>query len=691
MPQPPSFEELEKSLPRAPQHEAIATIRGFDWQRWLTVKAWLRLREGESLWIEWAEDFSIISADGSARTVQAKDQRRACTLGQRSLLELVSRAFERPSPAETLIWMTSEVGMERGSSLGQPAILRCISLTNTNRPVGDLRDFLAQPGRLTKSARQQVLTGTKDDFRQLLKRVEWVTGAPRVDALRSEVGQVVLDRLNLLGVKAPHLLAASTVSLLFDHVGQTSVRSDPRLRRLTASELTDLILHYNVQMNARAIATSLGSSSAPLYPHRLAGKRATPMSAAWFVYTEEAIPLLGRDSELEKLQGFAANNASFSWWAIGGPAGIGKSRLAQTFLGTLTDDWQHGFVDISKVSELETYIAATDRNAFIVIDYVSMMTSTVGRALAQFAAAAATTADRKLRILLLDRDVSASAEWLGQLAEPFTARAAVVDATSFQPPLELSDLRGRERELVRAWLIAAGLDPEKLMPSRKSHIWQRILRLTGSRPLHLGLAAAAFANGERRLDSLEDLLDGVLRREFARWRDKLDSSVSIHDCIDALATATVAWGFPIPWAGEYSHWHVHAASEEAKTRYFPQKFRNQPPSYEELLAEPLTRKMAEDLIEEAVERTAAITRPSMSPSDFTNFLWRLRDLTGAGWRIEPDLIGEYFLARYWDPLISTSSRRALPHASDTEISRQLCTAWQLQRKRRTIPTLLILL
>jgi hypothetical protein len=64
MTRPPSSNDLKARLPFDAQRAAVDTIRGFDWQRWLTVRAWLNLRADEAMWIEWGEDFTVASAGG---------------------------------------------------------------------------------------------------------------------------------------------------------------------------------------------------------------------------------------------------------------------------------------------------------------------------------------------------------------------------------------------------------------------------------------------------------------------------------------------------------------------------------------------------------------------------------------------------------------------------------------------------
>lgn len=59
-----------------------------------------------------------------------------------------------------------------------------------------------------------------------------------------------------------------------------------------------------------------------------------------FSYNAGIIPLSGRKKELDELNDFLGNTEiSFQWWAITGPGGCGKSRLAYEFQNQLPPGW----------------------------------------------------------------------------------------------------------------------------------------------------------------------------------------------------------------------------------------------------------------------------------------------------------------------------------------------------------------
>ena len=61
------------------KRQAHNSLRGYLYQIWHSVNAWLHLTEDEILYLEGAEDFDKVS-DNTATAVQVKDTQRPITL-----------------------------------------------------------------------------------------------------------------------------------------------------------------------------------------------------------------------------------------------------------------------------------------------------------------------------------------------------------------------------------------------------------------------------------------------------------------------------------------------------------------------------------------------------------------------------------------------------------------------------------
>ncbi len=93
------------------------------------------------------------------------------------------------------------------------------------------------------------------------------------------------------------------------------------------------VFQYNAS-NAASLAPT------PLVP----SKNLKTFSPAWFLFHQNNLELIGRQTELSQLNEFLSDGRSFLWQAITGPAGVGKTRLAYEFLKDNQELWEGGFL-----------------------------------------------------------------------------------------------------------------------------------------------------------------------------------------------------------------------------------------------------------------------------------------------------------------------------------------------------------
>lgn len=251
----PDFEDadsLDALLASDPLREAVGAMRGYEWQRWLTAKAWLALGAAGAVWIEWGEDLTVWDADG-VRTIQAKDQARPVSLGDAKMRAMISRAFTAPAGVQTLLWTSAKPGLERGAPFRRPGVEAWADAV-ADGEVGALRDYLANDGVLTSEAQAVVAEADEQAFRALLARVSWITGASDLAGLRVEVQQAVEARMTtLVGYAGISIRGSSLTARLLTQVGEVGVREVRNQRVLRAGELDRLLM----QDQAEAFAGSL--------------------------------------------------------------------------------------------------------------------------------------------------------------------------------------------------------------------------------------------------------------------------------------------------------------------------------------------------------------------------------------------------------------------------------------------------
>src|SRR5712691_13246203 len=102
------------------RRQATAPIRGYVYQAYQSVLAWMRLGKDEVLFLEGAEDFDVHSADGVTAT-QVKDTAGSGTLTLRSGIAAINNFWrhkqKNPDTAVRLRFLTTaSPGHEQGGT-----------------------------------------------------------------------------------------------------------------------------------------------------------------------------------------------------------------------------------------------------------------------------------------------------------------------------------------------------------------------------------------------------------------------------------------------------------------------------------------------------------------------------------------------------------------------------------------------
>src|SRR5207245_7261099 len=94
----PNMPELEPDLERQATH----SIRGYAYQCYQTIKAWLHCKPGEELRCEFAEDFDLVRRDldkqvTEAELNQVKHEKKNITLNSEPATQLINNFFRQKS------------------------------------------------------------------------------------------------------------------------------------------------------------------------------------------------------------------------------------------------------------------------------------------------------------------------------------------------------------------------------------------------------------------------------------------------------------------------------------------------------------------------------------------------------------------------------------------------------------------
>lgn len=130
-----------------------------------------------------------------------------------------------------------------------------------------------------------------------------------------------------------------------------------------------------------------------------------------FHYDAETITFVGRESEMDQLYAFLGGNDPFKWWAIVGPGGSGKSRLAYELKNELLEngEWYAEFLGENAYHEMDAL--SNDQlnekypgKTLLIADYVQQHSGELGRWMNRLSSGDLRR-DKPIRLLLLERSV----------------------------------------------------------------------------------------------------------------------------------------------------------------------------------------------------------------------------------------------------------------------------------------------
>ncbi|MDR2566325.1 MAG: hypothetical protein LBC97_09805, partial [Bifidobacteriaceae bacterium] len=251
--------------------------------------------------------------------------------------------------------------------------------------------------------------------------------------------------------------------------------------------------------------------------------RLPPPSDSLLHFTSKKVAFVGREKELERLEEFCEEDREVLWWAVTGPGGFGKSRLAYEFCqrierrGWRAQFLRREFFDGSAPSCL-TWDFPQD--LLLVVDYAACHGGQVGRWLTGLQG----RRDQKLRVLILERESFADPwtdlgqpRWYAEMANQVDKRELEHLRYGTAPSeLALEGTRLGDEEMNRL------LSSLSVPPRESAMILGRLSEIDPdrTRPLYLLFLALAWTHnqgGDRWATlSLEDLQNMIYEHERAR-------------------------------------------------------------------------------------------------------------------------------------------------------------------------------
>lgn len=249
---------------------------------------------------------------------------------------------------------------------------------------------------------------------------------------------------------------------------------------------------------------------------------AAPFSAEWLIFSQQSIPLIGREQEQAAMLRFLNDPAAFTWWAITGGGGHGKSRFALDFLDALPEGWEGGFMPQQSLTVRDASAWQPRGNMLWIIDDAASAGAELRHIIATWAALYC-DGPYKLRLLLLERGYNDTVGWWAELTQDLSPRSVAVKGTLYKSPLSLPPLGGQTEGFLTA--LRDKLDPadsKQLEIALTALGEETILELTqGGNPLLLMLLAAELLSDSATKGGLSIDTGTLAERHFARELDLL--------------------------------------------------------------------------------------------------------------------------------------------------------------------------
>ena len=186
------------------KRQAYASLRGYRYQIWCSVEAWLDLTEDETLYLEGAEDFEIVS-DDTVTVVQVKDTRHNITLNSQEVIKAINNYWELwTSELQTnnsirrikFRFLTrSKIGKEQGNPFGkdQPGLRLWMRCSGDEETVKKISEFLQNQEKISDEVKNFLKQAESQQiYEQLIEPITWETNSEDASSIERSINDKVL-------------------------------------------------------------------------------------------------------------------------------------------------------------------------------------------------------------------------------------------------------------------------------------------------------------------------------------------------------------------------------------------------------------------------------------------------------------------------------------------------------------------
>ena len=189
-----------------PKRQAHAQLKGYLYQIWHSVDAWLDLADDEVLYLEGAEDFDKVSGD-DATVTQVKHTQHKITLKRKQASDAINNFWDirtnNPDQRVKFCLLTlSKIGVEQGDPFGKgkPGLEVWSRCSSDETSIKKISKFLLSEGKISPDVNEFLKQAELQQiYEQLIKPITWETGSKPI----SFVERSINDKLILHGNRQP--------------------------------------------------------------------------------------------------------------------------------------------------------------------------------------------------------------------------------------------------------------------------------------------------------------------------------------------------------------------------------------------------------------------------------------------------------------------------------------------------------
>ena len=331
------------------KRQAHNSLRGYLYQIWHSVNAWLDLNEDEILYLEGAEDFDKVS-DNDAMVTQVKATQAPITLRSQDVNDAINHYWElRTNNSDRNVKFRflacSKIGVEQGNPFGtgNPGLQVWSRCSGNEESIKKFSNFLQTAGKISEEVRDFLKQAEPQEiYEQLIEPISWETGSKPASFVKQSIRATLVHHGDRYSI--PPADAEKVVDHLLKETLTVATATQEENRKLTREHFLNVFaentrISLPIQNSAEHEPIQLKIVLDHIKKTLIADP--TDFSFAFQSPVQKTIPPLYRDVTLREnlLTSIQAKLQSKGIVAIHGGAGRGKTTLAKLTANAMGGCW----------------------------------------------------------------------------------------------------------------------------------------------------------------------------------------------------------------------------------------------------------------------------------------------------------------------------------------------------------------